>query len=341
MNNIYDLTYNQLEDVLLNNKIQKFRAKQIWNWLYVHLVEDFESMQNIDSKTIDFLKKKYYIPQIDIVKKEEARDGTIKLLLKLNEEDLIETVLLDQRYGKSVCVTTQVGCNIGCSFCASGLLGYKRNLSAGEIVLQIVAFSRILKEQRVSHVVVMGIGEPFKNYQNTISFIDIINNSDGLNIGARHITVSTSGIVNKIDEFATYDKQVNLAISLHAPNNKLRSSIMHINDVYNIESIILSVRNYIKLTNRRVSFEYIMLEGINDSKEVAYQLVKLLKGINCHVNLIPFNKVDELIYNGSSKETIDIFKQVLLDNNIQVTARQEHGSDINGACGQLRHKESN
>jgi len=335
---IYDLKFEELQEILQENKIGKFRATQIWNWLYINHVSSFNEMTNVDKKTREFLEKNFYFNGCETVKELTDDDGTRKLLLKLEDGETIETVLMEYKHGYSVCVTTQIGCSVGCSFCASGIDGYKRNLTSGEIVEQVVLWNKILQKDgdRVKTVVVMGIGEPFLNYDNVIKFIDIINDQKGLKIGARHITVSTSGIVPGILKLADYDKQVNLAISLHAPNDNIRSKIMLINDKYSIKQIISSVKEYIEKTNRRVSFEYIMLDGINDREHDAYELVRLLRGLNCHVNLIPFNEVEEFLYKRSSNEAINEFYEVLLDHNIQVTKRRAKGKNIDGACGQLR-----
>ncbi len=341
MTNIYNYDRQGLEALLTENNIPKFRTKQVWNWLYIQLVSDFDQMKNIDKKTIDFLKNNTFIPTMEVVKHQKASDGTQKGLLRLSDNKLIETVLMKYRHGYSVCVTTQIGCAVGCSFCASGLLGFTRNLQAGEIIAQVVYWQRLLKaeEERVSNIVVMGIGEPFNNYKNTLGFIDCINDQDGLNIGARHITVSTSGIVPKIYDLAKYPKQINLAISLHAADDETRSKIMKINDVYPIEQLMDAVDTYIAETNRRVSFEYIMLSDVNDSPTDAAKLAKLVKGKNCHINLIPYNSVDENDYKATPTTTIDKFVKVLTDNRIQVSVRRSNGEDIDGACGQLRHKE--
>ncbi len=340
MNNIYNYNFEQLGSELQNHGCQKFRSKQVWEWLYQKNVTDFSSMKNIDKKTLNVLSEFFILKELEVVKHNKDVDGTQKALLRLSDGELIETVFMKQSHGNSVCVTTQVGCRIGCSFCASQIAGFTRNLTSGEIVQQIMFWQNLLKEQeqRVSHVVVMGIGEPFDNYDNVIEFINIINDENGLKIGARHITVSTSGIIPGIEKLADYPKQVNLAISLHAPNNEIRSSIMKINKKYTIEEIIHATKLYIRKTNRRVSFEYIMISGVNDSLENAEELVNLLRGLNCHVNLIPFNTVDELELKQSSAITIDEFYDVLNDNHIQVSIRRPKGANIDGACGQLRHK---
>ncbi len=341
MNNIYDYSKQQFEQLLNENKVAKFRVKQIWNWLYKNYVASFKEMKNLDSKTLSVLMENCYFPQLEIVKHQKANDGTQKALIKLADGKLIETVLMKYKYGYSVCVTTQIGCAVGCSFCASGLLGFTRNLTSGEIISQVVFWQKLLAEsnERVSNIVVMGIGEPFNNYKNTLAFIDTINDQDAFAIGARHITVSTSGIVPKIYELADYSKQINLAVSLHAADNQTRSKIMKINDTYDIEKLMEAINYYIKETNRRVSFEYIMLRGENDSTDDAKALAKLVRGMNCHINLIPYNSVEENDYKQTPKQVIDKFMEVLLNANIQVSARRANGEDIDGACGQLRHKE--
>lgn len=340
MKNIYDFTLEELSESLNNNGFPKFRVKQIWDWLYIKQVDSYEVMSNLDKKTLNFLKENFYISELERVTNQVDNDGTQKALLRLDDGELIETVLMKQNHGNSVCVTTQVGCKMGCSFCASQIAGFTRNLTTGEIVQQVLYWEKILstKNESVTHIVVMGIGEPFDNYQNTLDFFDIVNAQEGLKIGARHITISTSGVVPKIYDFADYPKQVNLAISLHAPNNKIRSNIMKVNNVYPIEDVISAVKYYVRQTNRRVTFEYIMIKNINDNEKCAYELVELIRGINCHVNLIPFNPVDELQYSKSDINDIRNFENILLDNHIQVSMRKPKGENIDGACGQLRHK---
>ena len=273
-------------------------------------------------------------------KKQVASDGTTKFLFELSDGDLIETVLMRHKYGCSVCVTTQVGCRIGCKFCASTLSGLKRNLQAGEIVAQVLRVQQYLDEsqERVSHIVVMGIGEPFENYENLTKFIEIINSEKGLNIGSRHITVSTSGIVPKIYNFADQHPQVSF-VSLHAPTDELRTQLMPINRAYPLEKLMEAVKYYIKQTNRRITFEYGLIKNVNDTVECANQLADLVGRLNCHINLIPVNYVPERGFDRTPIEHIEKFEQTLKKRGVNVTVRRELGSDIDAACGQLRAKE--
>lgn len=332
---IYDLTYEELLQFILNNDYKKYRADQIWEWLYRHKVESFNEMSNISKDLIKLLDANFHFNALDLVISHQSEDGTIKALYGLHDKHLIETVLMQQHYGSSVCVTTQVGCNIGCSFCASGQLMKKRDLTAGEIVAQVLQTEKILKK-RISYIVVMGIGEPFDNYENLIKFLKIVNHPKGMQIGARHITVSTSGIVPKIEEFSKFELQVNLAISLHAPNNEVRTKLMKINKVYDINQVLDAIRYYLDKGNRRVTIEYILIDKINDQDEHAYELAKILKGLNLYVNLIPYNEVIEADYKRSDKDQMLRFYDILKKNNIQTTLRKEQGHDINAACGQLR-----
>jgi 23S rRNA (adenine2503-C2)-methyltransferase len=292
-------------------------------------------MNNMPKALIEFLNQNFTLKALELVLKHESNDGTLKCLFSLHDGHLIESVLIKQHYGNSICVTTQVGCNIGCSFCASGQLKKKRDLTSGEIIAQIIQTELLLKE-RINYVVVMGIGEPFDNYENLLKFLKTINDPKGLSIGARHITVSTSGIVDKIKEYAHFDMQVNLAISLHAPNNEIRTKLMKINKVYPIEDVIEAIKYYLKVTNRRVTIEYILIDEINDTPKVALELVQRLRGLNVYVNLIPYNEVIEAPYKRSKRESQLRFYDILMQNNIQVTLRKEQGHDINAACGQLR-----
>ncbi|WP_257702542.1 23S rRNA (adenine(2503)-C(2))-methyltransferase RlmN [Vagococcus luciliae] len=343
---IYDFTQPQLVEWFVKNGEKKFRAAQVWQWLYEKRVTDFSEMSNLSKQTIELLKEHFVLDPLKEVVVQEGQDGTIKYLFELPDHHMIETVLMRQAYGLSVCVTTQIGCNIGCTFCASGLLKKQRNLTTGEIVAQIMKVQHYLDKQgqgeRVSHIVVMGIGEPFDNYNNVMNFLHIMNDPKGLQIGARHMTVSTSGLVPKIKEFATNGLQVNLAISLHAPNNDTRTSIMRINRAYPLERLMDAVDYYLKETNRRITFEYIMLQGVNDTPEHAQQLADLLKDKKklTYVNLIPYNTVEEHdLYQRSTKKDTLAFYDILKKNGINCVVRQEFGSDIDAACGQLRSKQ--
>lgn len=343
---IYGLTQDELNEWLVDNGEKKFRTSQIWDWLYIKRVREFSEMKNLPKSLLEKLSSEFIINPLKEMVVQESNDGTVKYLFELEDKHMIETVLMRQKYGLSVCVTTQIGCNIGCSFCASGLLKKQRNLTAGEIVAQIMQvqhyFDERNEEERVSHIVVMGIGEPFDNYDNVMNFLHIMNDPKGLAIGARHMTVSTSGLVPKIKKFATNGMQVNLAISLHAPNNDVRTSMMIINKAYPLEKLMDAVDFYIEETNRRVTFEYIMLSHVNDRPEHAQQLADLLKDKKklTYVNLIPYNPVSEHDnYQRSSKEDILAFYDILKKNNINCVVRQEFGTDIDAACGQLRSKQ--
>lgn len=335
MNNIYDYTIEELENYFVSINDKKFRATQIFEWLYKRKVESFDEMTNIKKDLIEKLKNDFTIKSLELETRQVSLDGTNKFLFRLDDDNLIETVLMKNDYGYSICVTTQVGCNMGCLFCASGLRGKVRNLSKGEIVLQLLMVEKIVGI-KISSVVVMGIGEPFDNYDNVIGFTKIINNPKGLEIGARHITISTSGLIDGIRKYSMEPLQTNLAVSLHAPNNKIRDYLMKINKAYNIELLIEEIKKYIEKTNRRVTIEYILLNGINDSLECARELAHLLRGMNVYVNLIPYNTVEE---NGLKRsENIDAFYKELIKLKINVTKRREQGHDIDAACGQLRSK---
>ena len=334
MTNIYGITHKCLEEYFETLGEKKFKATQVFEWLYQKRIKTFDDMGNVSKRVIDLLKKDYSIDKLEILDKQIGND-VVKFLFKLQDDNKIEAVLMKHDYGNSLCISTQVGCNMGCHFCESGRLKKVRNLDASEMVLQILMVEECLKI-RISHLVLMGIGEPFDNYDNVIKLIDIINHPKGIALGSRHITISTCGLVSKIREFMNYDKQVNLAISLHAPNNEIRNKIMEINKVCKIEDIISVVKEYIAKTNRRVTFEYIMLKDINDKIEHALELSKLLKGINCYVNLIPYNETSHIEFKKSSKENIMNFYDTLKKNNINVTIRKEFGSKVSAACGQLR-----
>ncbi|BDD40339.1 23S rRNA (adenine(2503)-C(2))-methyltransferase RlmN [Streptococcus ruminantium] len=340
---IYAFSQANLVDWMLENGEKKFRAAQVWEWLYRLRVQSFAEMTNLPKSLIEKLEEHFVVNPLKQRIAQESKDGTMKYLFELPDGMLIETVLMRQHYGLSVCVTTQVGCNIGCTFCASGLIPKQRDLNSGEIVAQIMLVQKYLDErsqhERVSHIVVMGIGEPLDNYDNVMTFLRVVNDDKGLAIGARHITVSTSGLAPKIREFACEGVQVNLAVSLHAPNNHLRSSIMRINRKFPIEVLFEAIEDYIKVTNRRVTFEYIMLNEVNDGVEQAQELADLTKNIRklSYINLIPYNPVSEHDqYSRSTPERVNAFYDRLKRNGVNCVVRQEHGTDIDAACGQLR-----
>lgn len=340
---IYGLTLDQLKEWLLAHGHKPSRALQVWDLLYRKRVTDFSDMKEVNPECVQLLVDNFVIQTLTQHIKQEAADGTVKFLFKLQDGSLIETVMMRHKYGLSVCVTTQVGCNIGCSFCASGLLAKSRDLSAGEIVEQIMNvqlhLDQLEKNELVSHIVVMGIGEPFDNFNNLLDFLNVVLDHKGLAIAGRRITVSTSGIVNKIYEFTDAAIPVNLAISLHAPNNELRTRIMKINRAMPIEKLMASLKYYLAKNNRRITIEYILLKDLNDHKEEAEQLAELLSDIKeeLYVNLIPYNPVDEHSqYQRSEQESVLAFYDTLKKNGVNCKIRQEHGTDIDAACGQLR-----
>lgn len=340
MINLYDYEIKKLEELMLSIGQKKYRATQLFKWIYEKRVTDFNLMSDISKSFIAELNEKFCLDIPKIYKKQVSQDGTIKLLLELKDKSKVEAVLMRYNYGNVACVSSQVGCNMGCAFCASGLFKKQRNLDTSELIGQILVLDNLLKEtnERVSHVVVMGTGEPFDNYENVLSFIRILNHPYGFAIGARHITVSTCGIVEKIRQYANEGLQVNLAISLHAPNNKIRNKIMAINHKYPLEELMEAVKYYEKTASRRVTFEYILLSDVNDSKECAIELANLIKGTLAYVNLIPFNPVNELKYKRSSGNRVHEFMDTLMKRGINCTIRKEFGTDIDAACGQLRAK---
>ncbi|HBV88880.1 23S rRNA (adenine(2503)-C(2))-methyltransferase RlmN [Desulfosporosinus sp.] len=343
---IYELTLEQLIEWLMLHGHKKSRALNVWDWLYRKRVTKFSVMTDVNHDCLNLLEDHFVIQTLCEHIKQESTDGTIKYLFKLQDDHLIETVLMKHKFGLSVCVTTQVGCNIGCSFCASGLMIKQRDLSSGEIVEQIMKVQQDMDKANhgdiVSHVVVMGIGEPFDNYDHVANALRIIKDHKGLSIPGRHITISTSGLVEKIYEFADSDLKVNLAISLHAPTNELREQIMKINRVYPIESLIQAIEYYLAKTNRRITLEYILIKDLNDHKEHAWQLANLIKSVKplVNVNLIPYNPVDEhQQYQRSDHATMLAFYDILKKQRINCSIRLEHGRDIDAACGQLRSKQ--
>ena len=339
MKNIYDYSLEQLTEYFASINQKAFRAKQVFSWLYQKDARSFDDMSDLSKELRHTLASQFEFDSLKIKEKQVSRDGTVKYLFELLDGSLIESVLMIHDYGKSLCVTSQVGCNMKCKFCASGLLNRQRNLTPGEIVAQIIKVQQDLN-QRVSHVVVMGTGEPFDNYDNVMDFVRIINHPSGLAIGARHITISTCGLVEGINKYSNEGIQTNLAISLHGANDEIRSELMPINKVHPMDDLRKAISDYIDKTNRRVTFEYILLKDINDDIIYARQLAHYLRGLNAYVNLIPYNSVDEHGYQPSSQEQAEIFKNELLRLHINVTMRKEHGRDIDGACGQLRAKRS-
>lgn len=338
---IYSLELEQLKEWAVENGDKAFRGEQLYDWLYKKRVTSFADMSNLSKALRDQLEQQFSFTTLKTLIQQTSNDGTIKFLFELHDGYSIETVLMRHEYGNSICVTTQVGCRIGCTFCASTLGGLKRNLESGEIVAQVVKVQQALDEsdERVSSVVIMGIGEPFDNYDHMMSFLRNINHEKGLNIGARHITVSTSGIIPKIYQFAEEPMQINFAVSLHAPNTELRSKLMPINRAYKLPDLIEAIKYYTEKTGRRISFEYGLFGGENDSVAHAEELATLIKDIKCHVNLIPVNYVPERNYVRTPREKIFEFEKTLKKRGINVTIRREQGHDIDAACGQLRAKE--
>ncbi len=337
MTNIYNYKLTDLENYFESIGEKKFKARQIYDWLYIKKVNDFKLMTNIKKDLQDNLSKEFSNEFIKI-KTVQRSDLTNKYLFELIDGNYIEAVFMRHDYGNSVCVSSQVGCNMGCKFCESGRLKKVRNLEAYEIVQQIILIEEDIKE-RIDSVVIMGIGEPFDNYDNIMNFIRIINNPFGINIGARHITVSTCGLIPKIKEFMNEELQVNLAISLHASNDEIRNKIMPVNKAYSINDLMSTLKEYIAKTNRRVTIEYVMLNSVNDSEDNALELANLLRGMNVYVNLIPYNETSHIEFKKSSKDAIMKFFDTLKQKGINVTIRREFGGKIDAACGQLRAKE--
>ncbi len=335
--NIKSFTLDELKNEMIALGEKVFRAEQIFKWLHQENVQSFEEMTNISKEFREVLNEKYTINNFKIIKKLESKDGTKKYLFDILDGNAIESVLMQYKFGYSICVSSQVGCKMGCKFCASTGIPFSRSLEAGEIVEQILAVQRE-ENVRISNIVFMGIGEPLDNYDNVIKAISIINNPKGLNIGTRHISISTSGLVPKIYELADRQLQSTLSISLHSSNNKTRSEMMPVNNTYPIEELIKACKYYIEKTNKRISFEYALAKDNNDNLEAAKGLVNLLKGMIAHVNLIPINKIEDGKYTKSTNENIIKFRDYLNDHGIVATIRRELGSDISAACGQLRRQ---
>ena len=334
LRNIYDLTRKEFEDYFFSIGDKKFRSVQLYEFLYKKRINNTSEMNNIGNNIKERLNKDFSFDMIKLIVKQE--DNLVKkYLFELTDGERIESVVMFHDYGISVCVSSQVGCNMSCAFCESGRLKKRRNLEAYEIVEQILLIEQDIGK-RISHIVVMGIGEPFDNYDNVMKFVKIVNDNKGIDIGSRHITISTCGIVPGIYKFMNEEGPVNLAISLHAPNDEIRNKIMPISKRYKLEELMEAIKKYISVTNRRVTFEYIMLDNINDSTLCAMELSKLLKGINCYVNLIPYNETENISFKRSKNSQIMKFYDILKKNSINVTIRKEFGSKVDAACGQLR-----
>ena len=332
---IKSLYIEEIEGMLKEMGEPKFRAKQIFSWLHAKKAKNFDEMTNLSKPLREKLGEKFKISNVKILEKLVSSDGTTKYLFSLDDGNVIESVLMRYSYGNAVCVSTQVGCRMGCGFCASTLNGLERNLEAGEILSQIYEISRDIDE-RISSVVLMGSGEPLDNYDNVIRFIRLLNSRDGADIGQRHITLSTCGLAEKIDKLRGENLQITLAISLHAPNDEIREKTMPVSRKYDMETLLSACRRYSEETKRRITFEYALIRGVNDSAACAKELASKLKGMLCHVNLIPVNDVKEREYVHSSEEQIKSFASILMGRGIETTIRRKLGSDINAACGQLR-----
>lgn len=337
---IKSLNNEELAEWVRENSLPAFRAKQIFSWLHKSGVSDFSEMSNVSKDLRNKLSEEFYISSCEIENKYvSAIDGTVKYLFRLSDGEFLETVIMKYKYGYTICVSSQVGCKMGCRFCASTLAGFKRNLTAGEIESQLHSAQKDLGI-KISHIVLMGIGEPLDNFDNVLRFIENVNSEDGLNISVRNITLSTCGIVPRIKDLMKHDLQLTLTISLHAPNDKIRSKIMPVNDRWKINEVIAACREYAEFTSRRVSFEYTLIKDVNDTPECAEELSKLLKGMLCHVNLIPVNNVEERKNIRSSDKSVNKFLHILQKNGINATIRRTLGSDINASCGQLRRKKT-
>ncbi len=340
MQTIYDLNMMQMEEMLASLGQKSYRAKQLYSWLYRKRVLTFEEMTDLPAALIAQLRQNYCIMPVELIEKQVAKDLTAKYLFRLQDGSTIETVLMHFNFGKSVCVTSQVGCNMACTFCASGLLKKQRDLTAGEMTGQIMFVQKELDSQnaRVDNIVVMGTGEPFDNYDHVMDFCKVVNSDHGLAIGARHITISTCGIVPKIRQFAEEHYQYNLAVSLHAPNDEMRRKLMPVAKAYPMDELMGALKKYSEENHRRLTFEYILLKGVNDSSACAVELADLIRGMNAYVNLIPYNEVDENGYRTTDEKSALRFYDVLMKHGVKATLRTKHGDDIDAACGQLRAK---
>ena len=337
MKNLKSMTQPEIGAVLKELGQPAFRAKQVFSWLHKG-VRSYEEMTNLPKALRDTLSQSYPVCAPEVVRKQESqKDGTIKYLWQLSDGNCVETVLMRYHYGNTVCISTEVGCRMGCAFCASTLGGLVRKLEPFEMLDQVL-FTQLDSGLPVSHIVLMGIGEPLDNMENVLRFLELVNHPDGMNISMRHISLSTCGLVPKIDELAKYKLQISLAISLHGPNDTIRDQIMPVNKAYPIEELLTACRRYYEATSRRIHFEYAMIDGVNDSEENAKELLRRLKGLPAHVNLIPLNHVEESPLKPSSRAAVQRFQQTLEDGGVTATVRRTLGSDIDASCGQLRRK---
>lgn len=340
MKDLYSYSFSSLKEEMLSIGEKEYRAKQLYSWIYKKRVKDFSLFSDISKNFISYLQDNYYLSSLKAEVVQKSSDGTIKCLFSLEDNQKVEAVLMHYVYGYSVCISSQVGCNMSCAFCASGLLKKRRNLTSGEMIRQVLFFDEMLKKEnkRVSHVVIMGTGEPFDNYDNVLEFVKTINCPYGLDIGARHITISTCGVIPGIQRFKEENLQVNLAISLHAATDELRDKLMPINRIYPLSSLIPAIIQYEKKANRKVTFEYIMIKDVNDSFTDLKNLINLIYPTGGYVNLIPYNPVIENGFKRSDDKTVNRFHNYLLQHGVKSTIRKEFGSDIDAACGQLRAK---
>ncbi len=340
MTDIKSLTFDELNNEITSIGLPKFRTGQIYSWLHEKGVNSFDEMTNLSKDLREKLKQNYFIPSVEIEDKYVSKiDGTVKYLFRLYDGEYVEAVIMKYKYGYTICISSQVGCKMGCKFCASTLAGFKRNLLPAEMESQLHTAQKDLNI-RISHIVLMGIGEPLDNYDNVIKFIRTVNNDKGLNISMRDITLSTCGVVPKMYDLANENIPITLTLSLHAPNDKLRSSMMPVNDKWGVDEAINACKNYAEVTGRRVSFEYTLINGVNDTTECAHELADKLKGMLCHVNLIPVNDVEERGNVRSTDKSIKNFCETLYSLGINATIRRTLGSDINASCGQLRRKKN-
>lgn len=338
LKDIKSLTLNDLTNEMNALGLPAYRAEQIFKWLHEKAVQSFDEMLNIPKNIRKSLTELYYISVATIEKKQiSCYDGTIKYLFRLYDGEFIESVLMDYHHGYTICISTQVGCKMGCTFCATGKSGFSRNLTPSEMLAQIQSAQKD-NNIRISNIVLMGMGEPLDNFDNVIKFLSLVSSDKGINIGMRHITLSTCGVVPKMYELAKLKLQITLSVSLHAPNDEIRSRTMPINNKYNVNELIKACRDYVKVTNRRITFEYAMIDGVNDSDECAEELAHLVKGMLCHINLIPVNSVNGTAYQKSKKKRLVEFSNILEKNGVTATIRRTLGSDINASCGQLRRK---